>query len=186
MRPNRQTGFTLIELLIVLAISSVLLIGLMTLFDWHNKVFVFEQADVKATGSARNSLNNMTEYIAQGTFVMAWRTVNGTTYTTDNDTLVLELPSLSNTGNFIAGSYDYVVFYLSNGSLYQVTDFNASSTRTKTDKKLAENVQTFSLTYDTVDPTQASTIAIDLQTSEPARGTTVSAHVTDTILLRNH
>jgi Tfp pilus assembly protein PilW len=187
IKKNNQTGFTLIEVVIVLGISMFILFGLLTLFDWHGRIYSLEQADVRATSSARTALNNMSDAIAQGTYIQSWRTVSGTTYTTDSHTLVLEMPTIDSTGNFVAGSYDYIIYYLSNGNLYQLSDFAASSVRKNKSKLLAEGVQTFNLTYNAVDVSQATTITIDLITSIQVRGTTnATAHVNDTVLLRNH
>lgn len=172
----------------MLGLFVVVLVGLLSLFDWHNKVYSLELADIRATGGARTAFNNMSDYIAQGTLVQAYRTVNGTTYTTDSDTLVLEMPALGSDGNFIASTYDYVVYNLSNGSLYEITDFASNSVRDHVGTKLlADQVQSLTFTYDTGDPTQAKNVSIDLQVKVTSRGTSsVTAHLADTILLRNH
>src|SRR5690349_4747585 len=126
---RNKSGFTLIELVIVLGISSIVLLGLLSLFEWHQKVFVYEQADVQVTSSARQVMNNMSEYIAQGYMILSSRTINGTAYTTDADTIVLQIPSRNSSGSAIAGTYDYVVFNLSNGSIYQSIETGNGSVR---------------------------------------------------------
>jgi prepilin-type N-terminal cleavage/methylation domain-containing protein len=186
-KSTNQAGFTLMEIIVVLALMTILLIGLLSLYDWHAKIYSLEQGDIRATSSARTALNNMSLYLAQATSVMSFRAVNGVTYTSDADTMVIEMPTLGSTGNYIANTYDYVVYYIDNGKLYELDDFDASSVRPETTKQLAEGVQTFILTYNDDDPTLATTVEIDLQTSIPISATSsATAHVVDTILLRNH
>jgi prepilin-type N-terminal cleavage/methylation domain-containing protein len=186
----KQKGFTIIELVIVLGVSSILLLGLMNLFDWHHKVYVLEQADVRAQTSARNALLNMAKYIAQATEIEASRTVGGTLYTSGGSALVLEVPSQSGGGNsdpnIIPNNYDYITYYVSGGGLYQVIEPGGGSVRKAGTKQLAEGVDTFSLSYNNGTPALASSVVIDLQTRITTRGSSsVTAHVTDTIFLRN-
>lgn len=186
-RSQKEQGFTLIEIIIVIAIFSALMLALLNLFDWHNKVYLLERADTQATGSARITMNNMTKYIAQASQVLASRTINGTTYTTGSNTVVLQLPSFDASGNLIASTNDYVVYNLSGTTLSQITELgSASSARYAGTKVMSQDVGTLSITYDTVDVTAATKVTINLRTQAVSRGSNmVDTQVTNTIFLRN-
>lgn len=183
--PQQQDGFTIIEVVIVLGVSTVLLLGLLNLFDWHQKVYVMEEATVRTTNDVRNTLMGMSEYIAQASNILSSRNFNGTDRTTGGNAIVLEVPSVSSSHNIIPVTYDYVAFYLENGSVYQEIELGTGSVRTGGTKRLAENVQTFALTYNNSNPTEASRVSIDLQTMIATRNSNVATRVTDTIFLRN-
>ncbi len=182
---KREQGFTLVELIIVLAICTVLMLGFLSLFEWHQKIYTLEQADVRATSAVRTTLNHMSLYIAQGYEIKATRNVSGTDYTTSSNTVILQLPSVNSSGNVIAATFDYIVFYLDDGSIYQLIEAGSGSTRDSGSKLLADNVNAFTLTYNNGDVSLASEVTIDLQTQIPIRGSTVDARVIDTIFLRN-
>ncbi len=188
MKLANQKGFTLIEVVIVIGIFSLLMIALLDLFDWHNKIFLLERADTEATGSARTAMNNMTENISQASSVVTSHTFGSTTYTTGTNTLVLQIPSYNSSGNIITGTYDYVAYYKSGNALYQILEAGSGSARKANTKQLATNAATLTFTTDyPLDVAQATNVIIDLQTQATIRGNNTStAHVTNTIFLRNH
>ncbi|MDQ3018889.1 MAG: prepilin-type N-terminal cleavage/methylation domain-containing protein [bacterium] len=182
----KQQGFTLIEVVIVTFLFSILLLGLMSLYDWHQKVYMLEQAEVQATGSVRSAMNNMSRYIAQGREIDSSRTINGTTYNTSSSSIIVEIPSLSASGDVVNGGFDYVVYYLSGTNLYQVIETGSGSVRIGGTKQLSSAMESLTFTYNNADPTIASQVIIDMQARATARGTSsVTAHVIDTIFLRN-
>lgn len=182
---KQNHGFTIIEVIIVLAVSSILMLGLFTLFDWHQKVYVLEEATVRTVTDARSTLNNMGRYIAQSSNILPSHDFNGTVFTTGGNVLVLEIPSVNSSDEIIPATYDYIAYYLDSGLIHQVIDAGSGSTRLDGTKKLAENVLSFSLSYNNGTPSQASIVTIDLQTSIATRNGDVATSVSDTIFLRN-
>lgn len=183
---SQQQGFTIMEVVIVIALFAIILVALLSLFDWHQKIFILEQADVRATSSVRSTMNNMSKYVAQASNIEASRTIAGTSYSTDNDCVVVKIPGLDGSGNLLSGIFDYMAFCLTSGSVNQVTEAGSGSVRIPGSKRLAENVQTFALTYNNGDVTAATAVTIDLQTRVTTRNTSAAtARATDTIFLRN-
>lgn len=179
-------GFTLIEVLIVISLTSIVLLALLGLFDWHNRIYYLEQAQVMATGGARTAMNHLEEHIAQARAVTASRTINGTLYTSSNSAMVLQMPAISDTGSIVPVTYDYIVYYVSGTGLYELVQADAGSSRASVSKQLTNDIDSFSLTYNNADLTQASTVTVDLQTRVSAPRTHATTHVRETILLRNH
>ncbi len=183
---NNQQGFTIIEIVIVTFLFAILLMGMLGIFDWHQKVFLLEQAEVRATGSVRTAFNEMTRYIAQGNQILASRTISGQTYNTGASALVLEIPSLNSSGNVIATSFDHVIYYASGTELHQIIEPGTGSVRPAGNRQLSSSLQSLSFTYNNADPTQASSVVVDITAQAQARGTSVvTAHAVDTIFLRN-
>ncbi len=182
---DNQKGFTLVEIVIVLGISCLLMIALFSLYDWHQKIYLQESNSIRITESVRRTLYNMSEIIAQATSIQSSHAFSGTTYSTGGSSVVLQVPSVSSSDAVIPATYDYIAFYLSNGSVYQVTEAGSGSVRVPGTRKLAENVQTFSLTYNNGDVTLASNVTIDMQTYLATRYSSVTVHVGDSIFLRN-
>lgn len=183
---KNQQGFTIMEVVIVIALFSVILLGLLGLFDWHHKIFILEQADVRATSSVRNVMNNMTKYVAQATNFEASHTISGTTYTTDGDCVVVKVPTVNTSGNLVDGVFDYIAYCLVNGNVDQVTEAGVGSARVGGSKRLADNVLTFSLTYNNATVTAASTVTVDIQSRVTIKSSsTANARAVDTIFLRN-
>lgn len=183
---TRESGFSIIELVLVIGLMTILLLALLNLFDWHNKMYLLEMADTRATGSARHALNNMSVYVAQASQVVASRTVGGTTYTTGSQTLVVQLPSFNSSGNLINNTNDYAVYYLSGSSLYQIIETGTGSARPAGTKLLSSDVDTFNIAYDDGNPTLANKVTVSLYTKVSVRpGTMAKTQVSSTIYLRN-
>lgn len=182
---TKEQGFTLLEIVITIAISLVLLSGLMGLYEWHQKVYLQESASVMATSAVRTALLNMSKSIAQSSGIEASHDFSGTVYTTGGNSVVLELPSVNSSGDVIASTYDYIAFYLDDSSVYQITEAAVGSVRNSGTKLLSENVQIFSLTYNNGNPTAASNVTIDMQAVVVTRNSSVTINVSDTIFLRN-
>jgi prepilin-type N-terminal cleavage/methylation domain-containing protein len=185
-KQHRQAGFTLFEMIIVIFLFAILLVGLLNIFDWQQKVYNFEQAEIAATGTARNAMNSLTFGVAQGSAILASRTIDGTTYTTGGSTVVLQLPSYDSATNLIPNTYDYLVYSASGTDLHQITEAAVNSERDSGTKLLTGSLESFNLTYNNGDPTLASQVGVDLTTRAYYRGNnSVTVNLAETIFLRN-
>lgn len=184
--PNKQSGFTLFEMVIVIFLMAVLLIGLLNMFDWQQKVYNLEQAEIAATGSARNAMNAMTFGLAQGSAIIASRNISGADYSTGSSTVIVQVPSFDSSGNWISGSSDYIVYTTNGTNLYQIIESAAGSSRTAGTKLLSDTLETFTLSYNNASPAAASQVSIDLTTRAYYRDNqSVTVNLQETIFLRN-
>lgn len=166
-------------------VLSLLLLGMLSLFDWHNKVYYLEQAEVQATGSARTALSHMDKYIGQASTILASQDIGGTTYNSGATTVVLQIPAIDNNNDIIATTSDYVVYYVDGTQLFEVLQAGTNSIRKSATKQLSDSVNTLSFSYDNADYSQVRKVTVDLQTRAQARATQVNTHLTQTIFLRN-
>jgi type II secretory pathway component PulJ len=186
MRHANEKGFTLVEVVILLFLFSVLLLGILNIYDWQIKIYNLEQADIAATGAARKALNSMTLYIPQGSAFQTSRVVNGTTYTTGATTMVLQIPTLNSSGNVVAGTYDYLIYYTNGTNLYQLFELGSGSSRPSGTKQIADKLDSLTFTYNNADLTSATKVDISLRTRAYYRGNnSVTILLTDSVFLRN-
>lgn len=176
----------MLEMIIVIFLFAILLIGLLNIFDWQQKVYNLEQADIAATGSARNVLNAMTFSLAQGRSIISSRTVNGTGYTTGGGTVIVEVPAYDSGGNLVADTWDYIIFHVNGTEVIQIIDAAGSSARESGTKLLTDTLESLSLTYNNPTPSSASQVTVNLTNRAYYRGNqSVSVNLQETIFLRN-
>jgi prepilin-type N-terminal cleavage/methylation domain-containing protein len=182
-----QSGFTLIEIVIVIFLFSVLLMGLFSIFEWQQKVYTVEMAEVRVTSSARSALAAMNSVIAQGIEIIPSRTINGVLYTTGGSTVVVKLPVITSSDEVLPNQYDYAVFHRDGQNLFQIIEANAASIRQSGSKLLSDNVHNFSLSYNGGDIASSNRITATITNRATYRGDKfVEFSLSQTILLRNH
>lgn len=183
---NKNRGFTLVEIVLVLGLMALILLALTTLFINHNSVYNFQQGFIKAAGSGRTSLNELTLHIAQGYRVLASQTINGNNYSTGPTVLVLQLPSIDSNGSAINGSWDYVAFYANGAELWRQTQSAVGSSRSSGARLLSQSVTSMTFAYDNVDFSLVKKVSIDLQTAETVKGQVITSRLAQQVVLRNY
>jgi len=176
-----QKGFTLVEVLV--AVVLVLICGgiVAQLFIGHNRLYRVETAELNITNDARVALDDIDNYVLQANRVLA----SYSTFTSDAQTLILQIQSVNAANALIAG-YDNVVFYLDNGSLYREVFPNGLSARPAGIKKLASNVNDLEFTYNNASFPLVTSVATDISLQEDAGVQTRAITVSSQALLRNY
>lgn len=183
---RKISGFTLVEAVIVIFIISLLLLVLFSLYDWHSKVYTYEQAQVRVTGSTRASMDLLALDISQAYRVLASASVNGTNYNSDASNIVLQLPSVDSSGAIIAGKWDYAAFYSSGQNFYVTTQLDASSMRQNINKNLSDSLSSLVFTYNNADFNLVKKVTVDLTAAVTVRNQTPTSHLTQDIYLKNY
>ncbi len=186
LKQKQSKGFTLVELVVVVTLSSMILLAMFGLFDWHGKIYSSQQSKVLVVSTARNSMNEIKNYIALASRVLASQVISGTTYTSGASTMVLQLPSINSSDTVIPNTYDYVVFYLSGTKLYEKISANASSARTSRTKVLSEVATVLTFTYDNADFPSVRSVTASLQTQSTYNKSTSVNNISENIFLRNY
>lgn len=181
-----KAGFTLVEVVVMIFITALIMLGMLTLFDWHNRVYYLEQAEVQATGSARTVMNHLDEYVGLSHRVVANHTFSGITYSSGPGTIVLEVPSINNANEVIADTYDYVAYYATGSQLYEIVEANPSSSRGSSTKQLSTTVNSISYTYNNADFAQVKLVTVDLRNRALAHNSPVNVHLNQAIFLHNY
>jgi len=109
---RRPRGLTLIELLIAVAISAIILIAVLQLFSEGQKQIFNQNSRADTIDEIRTDLARISRDIRDAANVANGPVTayNGTQYSTDDNCLVLEVPSLDAMGQIITGSLDLIIY----------------------------------------------------------------------------
>ncbi len=183
----KQNGFTIIEIVIVVFLFAILLMGLLSIFEWQQKVYSVEMAEIAVTNSARSTLGTMNSMLAQGVAIIPSRTIGGQLYTTGGSTIVASLPVITSSDEVLPDQYDYVVFHRDGQNLFQIIETHASSVRPAGSKLLSDNVHSFSLSYNSGDIASSNRITATITNRALYHGDKFAEFsLSQTILLRNY
>lgn len=179
---SNQRGFTLTEMLLVIVLVGVAGSVVVDLFIGQNRIYKLETAELNITNDARTALDDIDNYVRPATRVLA----DYDTYTTDAETLVLQIQSVNGANQLVAAAFDHVVFYLDGTNLYREVFPHASSARVATVKKLASNVTGLVFSYNNANFTLVTEVTTDLTLEEEAGMHNKSITISSESTLRNH
>lgn len=109
-------------------------------------------------------------------------------YTRSSDVLILALPAINEDEDFIYSGgdiiYDYVVYYLQNGSLYKKIIADDQSYREDKEEPVLPSVIQFECIYTPQEDTEL--VSCTIGTTQNVDGTSLSFTATKTARMRNH
>jgi type II secretory pathway pseudopilin PulG len=187
MRKNnsKNQGFSFAEALIALSILIFILLAILFIYMNFSRVYSFQQATIRTAESIRTAANEMQSTVLQADKVVESHSFSGNSYSTDADTLVLEIPAVDGSGNILSGEYDYAVFFASGANLYKRVDANAASSRQSGTKQLSDSIYSVAFTYDNVDLNLITKVNADIQAQAVGGRQTVNADIQREMYLRN-
>ncbi|MEK7546238.1 MAG: hypothetical protein AAB554_04150 [Patescibacteria group bacterium] len=172
----RTPGVTTIELAVSMAVAALVFTILGAIFIAQGRYFAIEDAIAETQYNAFQILDAAGLNAISASGVIGSRTVNGTAYTTSTSTLVLELPSIGQTGDVLVNAYDYVAMGRSASDATRfVVDIDASTNSARVDGTRTPGalVDKLIFRYNAVDPTAATAIELYVRTRKDARGQTI-------------
>lgn len=177
-------GVTIVELLVVLPILVVSAFFLVYLFSSQYTVYNTQTAEFAITSHARVTLDEIDIYVRQARRVVA----SHLTHVTDSQTLALQLQSIDASSQILVGTYDYAVFYISDGKLMEQIYVGAGSSRIATTKTLAENVDmaNFSFAYNNPDYSLVTEVQTNIALAQNIGTQARSVAVSSKAKLRNY
>ena len=184
--PKRQSAFTLIETVIVIALSVSVVVALTFLLYTFNRASSYGKISSQSYASASALLRDIESLTLPANAVLETHAFSGGTHTSTATSLVLELPSIDNSGNVIAGAHDYVAFYAVGTNAYRLLEKDAASARVAGTILLSSTLDTLSFAYDDADVAQVRTVTVDIQTQAQMKEEVVVSHLYQQIRLRNH
>jgi len=178
-----DSGFTLIELLITMAIVSVVLTAVISMYTGLSRSYVTETARATAQQDIRSGIALMTQDIRLAGLDPLGTAGGGLTL--NNATDIQIIADRDYDGAVTAGNMEQIRYFLSGNQLIQELDGVADNPPTV----LVDNVSAlgFNITFDndTVPPTPLM-VDINLTVTAPAgRSSTITRTLTERVKLRN-
>jgi type IV pilus assembly protein PilW len=172
-----NSGFTLIELLVAMAISSIVLTGLVSVYTNLSRSYATETSRVTAQQDIRSAINLLAQDIRIAGLDPLGTAGGGFTVTDTDD--IEFIADRDYDGAITSGNMEQIRYYLDGTELIQRMDDDAD-----TDEVLLDNVSALSFVYD--DTTTPTTVVIDMTVEEPAGRTgTVTRTLTKRVKIRN-
>ena len=189
----KQKGFTLIELLIIVAIGSLLVLAMLSLYVSGQRYFMTGTARTDVLRDNRQVLNWVSRDVKEGIQVLpSWDV-----YTTSTTCLVLQVPSLDSNGLIIDidNEFDHIVYGLNSefpNRLERIIDAkDGVSSRADSARVITTRVNSFQLSSEGVDLSsvsdfsQVSRIEVTLITAKNLLGRTFQETLRTGVKLRN-
>ncbi len=144
------------------------------------------QSDLEV--SASSGIEIIKKAIQEAKTVVLSRSFGGTAYTSDEDTLILEIPSVNGSGDIISGSYDYIVFFIdpSNSTLLKAaTESAVGSARPSATRIISSFVSSVEFRYNKINITDSTAIDSTIITSKTLGGQSFLGEAHAKVNLRN-
>jgi prepilin-type N-terminal cleavage/methylation domain-containing protein len=188
-------GFTLVEVLVASVIALIMSGVIIALLMVVQRSFSTGMAFMEVHSGARLAMDMMVRDMKWARQIATSVTVGGTTYTTGNNVLVLDIPSIDAAGNIIASTYDKIVYHLTAATPNQIERIvspDAASNRPAERKIIANNVNVLSFSSGGVGLSAIANlqtvtqISVAVTTLKAVRGTqSVQESLTTGVALRN-
>lgn len=189
MRLRDQRGLNLTELIVGIFVMGIVGWIIYNVYVSTGRFSGSEQDRIEVNVSANRVLTLMDQYLRQAKYVLAQYPVSGApTYTTNDTTIVLALPSTL-AGNILhATATDIVVFYRDGSALKILIDAeeSVSSTRADSNHDITTNVKDVFFRYNEPSVTDATAATLLLRTEKTVLGTPYTQTSLLNITFRNH
>jgi hypothetical protein len=195
LRLRSRRGISLVEVLVAVGISTLLFASVFTVNLLARQTFEFSSTYMDTHSGTRIGMDWMTQDVRWANQILSSITINSVLYTTANDVLVLEIPSIDGNDDVISGTNDYVVYHLNADDatiLERTVDADAASSRADETRTITNNVDTLSFSSNgtalasVADVTSLTQIEVALSTQKTASsGKVVNDSLNSVIDFRN-
>ena len=190
---NNSLGLTLLEVLIVMGISGLVGALLLVIILSSAGLFYQQSSKVGQGVTSNDALSEIRSVVKESSAIQSSYTDGAATYMSSSQQLVLSLGSIDGSGNLIANTYDFFVFFKDSDKLRFKSFLDPKSFGRKSkDQILSLNVQTVSFQYfnsqnppQEVSPTSATKIKITLTLRQKSGSSYESSTATSEASLRN-
>lgn len=180
---------SLADTLISIFIFTLIITSVFGIFITYKNIYTIQVSYNELSANSTIAMENISSNIRGSMHVIESKNINGTDYSTDYDTLILELASIDNDQNIIADTYDYFVYFRDpsdNTLLKYDIEPNASSSRDAGIKLEAEYLKTLVFNYNSISFSSINKVETILVTEQNISDKTQNIVMQTTTDLRNN
>lgn len=186
---NKKTkGLSLLETVIYTFIGILIIIVISEIFVNQSNLGQKRTSQSDLEKSAGSGIENIKTAVQGARTVVLSRPFGNIAYTSDEDTLILEIPSVNGSGNIISGSYDYMVFFidpLDSSLLKATTEPATGSARPGNTRIISSSVSTVEFRYNKVNTVDSTALDATIITSKTLGTGVLAAKAHAKVNLRN-
>lgn len=173
----------------VIGVMAIILVMVSEIFTVSYDVFIKQSARSENETGAVLAARAIAEAARGADSIEASYVINGTTYTTSSDVLVLKLPTIDASNNVVPASYDYMAIYRHSAQttkIFSDIDAAAGSKRIDGQKLMTANNTIMRFRYNDPDVTNANRVQVYLVNSQTKRQTVLTTKAWTAIFMRNN
>lgn len=188
---THRSGLTLVELLITITILGFIVVTVGSIFIDTSRFSSDEQLRIDVGESASRVIGPLDVALREGKAVLASAVINGTTYTTDADTVVFSLPSIDGGGATIPTIDDTAVITLDGSNAANpiarlIISPTSGTFRQAQDGSAVDHVKDLYIRYTTDNPIDAQALTVTVQVAKDLRLRTFTRSNILYAVFRNH
>lgn len=165
---KNKKGLSLVEMLVAVILLAIVTLVAGDILIAHLRLFTGTSALIDITGTNKIVLDEMVNEVRESVSIVNTCTACGTD-TTTSTVLILKIWPLDASSNpYDSGNYDYIVYKRDPADTSKVRKIiypSASSTRSASNKIISSDISNLNLTYNNVDPAQASDVTIKIKST---------------------
>lgn len=182
-------GYSVIEAMTVIGIMTIVLVMVTQIFAVTYDVYVKQSARTENESGAVLAARTISDQTRGASKVLASQVINGTTYTTGTNVLVLKMPTIDSSNAVLVDTYDYVAIYrdgTETTKIFSDTDAAAGSRRVDGKRLVTAHNETLIFRYNDPVVSDATRVQVYLVNRQTTRSTTLTTKGWTAIFLRNN
>lgn len=179
---------SLADSLIAIFILTLIIGVLIGVYLTYNNVIKIQIAYNELNANSTIAISKISKNVRQASRVVDATTINFTNYSTDHDTLILELPSIDSDQEIISDSYDYLVYFIDpadSTKLKSDIEPSGGSSRSSGEGLISEFVESITFNYNETDYLSINEVEIVMVTAQSAGHTEQRMTIQSSVKLRN-
>lgn len=188
--PGRRhpQGTSLAESVVTIFLIGVLTSILAGMFILLLRSYYYYSTRSQLIAEASSMIQRIGNNFVSAYGVEPTRAIGVTTYSSDDDSVILKLASIDASGNPISNTFDYLVVSRDPAApehLLETTDANAASARSSGTKLFGEHLADIAVLYKDGSPATSNEVLLAVTVSKMVNGTTLSYTLHTHAKLRN-
>jgi len=178
-------AFSLIETLIVSGLVAALSGIFALFFIYVHGEFFGARAAAEVQKDASEIIRELETFVVPANRILASVSINGDDYVSGAETLILEVPAVTDSGTLVSGVSDTVVLYVDGNRFMRRVAADGQSARVSGTFQIADTVQELAFSFSTEDVSLASVVSVELHTHALVKERVVDAERRAQFTLRN-